>query len=49
VGKEKLAVIYAEGGISTGESEEGTIGSTSLSEAIREAREDSSIKAIVCG
>lgn len=45
--KDKLAVIYAEGSISTGESEEGMIGSTSLSEAIREAREDSSIKAIV--
>lgn len=45
--KEKLAVIYAEGGISSGESADGTIGSTSLSEAIREAREDSSIKAIV--
>jgi protease-4 len=45
--KEKLAVIYAQGSIATGESEEGTIGSTDLSQAIREAREDSSIKAIV--
>ncbi|HQV75803.1 MAG: signal peptide peptidase SppA [Flavobacteriales bacterium] len=44
---QKLAVIYAEGGISSGESEDGTIGSTSLSATIREAREDSSIKAIV--
>ncbi len=46
-GDGKLAVIYAEGSISTGDSEEGTIGSTSLSAAIREAREDSTIKAIV--
>jgi len=46
-GKGKLAVIYAEGGISSGESEDGTIGSTDLSAAIREAREDSTIKAIV--
>lgn len=44
---QKLAVIYAEGGISSGESEDGTIGGTSLSATIREAREDSSIKAIV--
>jgi len=46
-GKGKLAVIYAEGDIMTGESEDGTIGSSSLSEAIRQAREDSTIKAIV--
>ena len=45
--KGKLAIIYAEGGISSGESSDGTIGSTSLSETIREAREDSTIKAIV--
>ncbi|MBP7449198.1 MAG: signal peptide peptidase SppA [Flavobacteriales bacterium] len=43
----KLAVIYAEGSIMTGKSEDGTIGSTSLAATIREAREDSSIKAIV--
>jgi protease-4 len=45
--RSKLAVIYAEGDIMTGKSEDGTIGSESLSETIREAREDSSIKAIV--
>lgn len=45
--KGKLAVIYAEGSIASGESSEGTIGSTSLSKTIREAREDSTIKAIV--
>ncbi|MEO8590117.1 MAG: signal peptide peptidase SppA [Flavobacteriales bacterium] len=43
----KLAIIYAQGGISSGESDDGTIGSTSLAETIREAREDSTIKAIV--
>lgn len=43
----KLAVVYAEGDIMPGESEQGTIGSTDLSEAIREAREDSTIKAVV--
>ncbi len=45
--KGKLAIIYAEGGISSGESSDGNIGSTSLSETIRKAREDSTIKAIV--
>jgi len=45
--KGKLAVIYAEGDIMTGESSEHTIGGTDLSAAIREAREDSSIKAVV--
>jgi protease IV len=45
--RSKLAIIYAEGDIMTGKSEDGTIGSTSLAATIREAREDSSIKAIV--
>jgi len=44
---DKLAIIYAQGGIASGESEDGTIGSTSLAQTIREAREDSTIKAIV--
>ncbi|HMC97517.1 MAG TPA: signal peptide peptidase SppA [Flavobacteriales bacterium] len=43
----KLAIIYAQGGIGSGESEDGSIGSTTISEAIREAREDSTVKAIV--
>lgn len=46
-GREKLAVIYAEGDIMPGESVQGTIGSTDLSAAIRDAREDSTIKAVV--
>lgn len=43
----KLAIIYAEGGISSGDGGDGEIGSTSLSATIREAREDTTIKAIV--
>lgn len=45
--KDQLAIIYAEGGISSGKSSDGTIGSETLAEAIREAREDSAVKAIV--
>lgn len=44
--KTKLAVIYAEGGISSGDDDE-EIQSAALSSTIREAREDSAIKAIV--
>lgn len=44
--KEKVAVIYAEGGISSGDDDEG-ITSSALSATIRKAREDSTIKAIV--
>ncbi|MBK9286525.1 MAG: signal peptide peptidase SppA [Flavobacteriales bacterium] len=43
----KLAVVYAEGSIMDGESSDGTIGGTTLSAAIREAREDTTVKAIV--
>jgi protease-4 len=45
--KGKVAVIYATGGISSGEGDEESIGSTDLSATIRKAREDSTIKAIV--
>lgn len=45
--KDRIAVVYAEGDIIDGESTDGSIGSTTLSAAIREAREDSSIKALV--
>ncbi|MDX9751406.1 MAG: signal peptide peptidase SppA, partial [Flavobacteriales bacterium] len=47
IGRGKLAVIYAEGDIAMGKSSDGTIGGASLSEIIREAREDSTIKAVV--
>ncbi|MFH2095342.1 MAG: signal peptide peptidase SppA, partial [Bacteroidota bacterium] len=45
--KEKIAIVYANGQIDMGEGDEEAIGSEGLSEAIREARLDSSIKAIV--
>lgn len=45
--KKKIAVIYAQGQISMGEGDNGTIGSENISRAIRKARRDSSIKAIV--
>jgi protease IV len=45
--KEKIALIYASGEINMGEGDEETIGSDGFSRTIREAREDSSIKAIV--
>jgi protease IV len=45
--RNKIAVIYAAGDIVMGDHGEGSIGSESISKVIREAREDSSIKAIV--
>ncbi|MFO7370506.1 MAG: signal peptide peptidase SppA [Bacteroidales bacterium] len=45
--REKIAVIYAEGDIVVGEQGEGYIGSEKIARTIRNARQDSSIKAIV--
>lgn len=45
--KPKVAVVYAQGDIMSGESEDGSIGSTTIAEAIRDAREDTTVKAIV--
>ena len=45
--KDKIAIIYAQGEIVTGKSSEGKIGSETLSEAIRKARKDNKVKAIV--
>ncbi len=45
--KDKIAVVYAMGEVIMGEGQEGTIGSDRISRAIREAREDTTIKAIV--
>jgi protease-4 len=45
--KNKLAVIYAVGEISDGESSETSIGSEDLSKLIRKLREDDKVKAIV--
>ncbi|MCB0791015.1 MAG: signal peptide peptidase SppA [Flavobacteriales bacterium] len=46
-GKAKLAVVFAQGSISSGESEDDVIGSTTLVEALSKARTDTSVKAIV--
>jgi len=45
--KDKIAVIYASGSIIMGKGDNETIGSERISRAIRKARRDSSIKAIV--
>lgn len=45
--KNRIAVIYAQGEIMSGEQDEMTIGSERISKAIRKARQDDKIKAIV--
>lgn len=45
--KKKMAVIYAVGGIESGTGDDETIGSETIAKAIKDARTDSSIKAIV--
>ncbi len=45
--KDKIAIIYAQGAIESGEGNETTIGSERISKAIREARLDDKVKAIV--
>lgn len=45
--KNKIAIIYAQGDIVLGEGDEDNIGSEKYAKAIREARKDTSIKAIV--
>jgi protease-4 len=45
--RNKIAVIYAEGNIVTGDQGESVIGSESMARTIRNARQDSAIKAIV--
>lgn len=44
---EKIAVIYAEGAITGGEAESGSVGSAKYTRIIRDLREDDDIKAIV--
>ena len=46
-GDDDIAIIYATGQIIDGEGDDSTIGSTTLSAAIRKARTDKNIKAIV--
>ncbi|HEY0976128.1 MAG TPA: signal peptide peptidase SppA [Flavobacteriales bacterium] len=45
--KDKVAVVFAQGDIVSGESSDGSVGSTTVCEALRKAREDSTVKAIV--
>lgn len=45
--KNKIAVIYAMGDVIEGEGQEGNIGSDRISAALRKARKDSTVKAIV--
>lgn len=45
--KDKIAVVYASGSIEGGDGDDETIGSEEISKAIREARLDSNVKAIV--
>lgn len=47
ISKNKIAVIYAVGSIESGEGDDETIGSDRIAKAIRDAREDSTIKAVV--
>ncbi|MEI7727088.1 MAG: signal peptide peptidase SppA [Bacteroidota bacterium] len=46
-GTDKIAVIYASGSIAGGEGDDQSIGSERISRAIRKAREDDKVKAIV--
>lgn len=45
--KQKIAVIYAQGAIQSGKGDQQTIGSETLSKAIKDARKDTTVKAIV--
>lgn len=45
--KKKIAVVYAIGPIESGNGDNETIGSERISEAIREARKDTTVKAVV--
>lgn len=45
--KPKVAVVYAQGDIIDGDSQEGSIGGATISAAIRKARKDTTVKAIV--
>jgi protease-4 len=46
-GSDKIAVIYASGSIGSGDGDDQSIGSECISKAIRKAREDEKVKAIV--
>jgi len=46
-GKDRIAIIYAQGDVVDGKGEDGQIGSTTYRNLIRKAREDKDVKAIV--
>ncbi len=45
--RDKIAIVYAQGDINIGEGDENSIGATRINKALKTAREDTSIKAIV--
>ena len=45
--KNKIAIVYAQGDVQMGDGDEGTVSSDRISKALRDARTDTSIKAIV--
>ncbi len=47
ISRDKIAIIYATGAINSGKGDEKSIGSTTTSAAIKKAREDKRVKAIV--
>lgn len=47
IGKDKIAVIYANGDIVSGEGDDNSMGSDKIAQAIRNARTDEKVKAIV--
>lgn len=47
ISKNKIAIVYAAGDIMPGDGDDNTVGSKKTAEAIRKARKDSSVKAIV--
>ncbi len=47
ISRNKIAIIYTTGEIQSGKGDNGTIGSTTTAKAIKDAREDEKVKAIV--
>lgn len=47
IGTDRVAVVYAVGGIESGEGDDQTIGSDRIAKALRDAREDENVKAVV--
>ncbi len=45
--KDKIAIIFADGEIRSGKSTEGVVGSETIVKALRQAREDDNVKAVV--